>query len=108
VIALPEPAGELPIQEERHACLDAAGPNLIVGDQPRDCGLDEERLGGREEDICRTRGAGWRIRRSLSPRNRASKGLRGPAEFAVVYGRRGNAADSRHCAADKEATTIQI
>jgi hypothetical protein len=108
VIAAPEPAGKLPIQEKRHARLDAAGSDLIVWDQPPDRCFNEDRFRWSEEDVSGTRGAGRRVRRPLSPGNRASKGLRGPAEFAVVYGRRGHAAYARNSAPNKEATTIQV
>jgi hypothetical protein len=108
VIAPPERAGKLPIEEKRHVRLDAAGSYLIVRDQPRDRCLNEQCFGRPEEDVSRTRGAGWRVCRSLLPGNRASKGLRRCAEFTVVYGRRGHAADSCNGAPDKEATTIQV
>ncbi len=44
-------AGELAIDEDRHARLDRAGPDRIGGDQPVDRRLDEGAFGSGEEDI---------------------------------------------------------
>src|SRR3984957_8065592 len=108
MIAAAELAGELSIQEKRHVRLDAAKTHRIVRNQSAGCGVDERDFRRREKSISEASNARWCVRRPFLPWNRASKGLRRSAEFAVMDGRCCHTADTGNSASQKQTTANQI